>query len=117
MYNKPYWERLKTFKLTSIQRRNERYKLLYIWKALNGVVPDLNIKWKAESSNRSGPLLEVKPVKGSNDSTKNLCRDSLLNFGVMMYNQLPVYIRTFRGELKDFKTFNVIVQKYNSNIN
>ena len=104
MYSKTYWERLKTFKLTSVQRRNERYKLLYIWKALNGLVPSLNINWKADTINRSGPLLEVKPAKGTNDSTKNLVRDSLLNFGVMMYNQLPVYIRTFRGELSDFKS-------------
>ena len=104
MYEKSYWERLKIFKLTSIQRRNERYKLLYIWKSLNGYVPDLNLKWKNEPSNRSGPVLEAKLVKGSNDTIKNLCRDSLLNFGVMMYNQLPVSIRTFKGKLSEFKS-------------
>jgi len=77
---------------------------MYIWKALNGHVPNLNLRWKVDSTNRSGPLLEIKPVKSSSDTIKNLCRDSLLNFGVMLYNHLPVYIRTFGGELKEFKS-------------
>lgn len=77
---------------------------MYIGKALNGYVKNLNLRWKVDTTYCSVPLLEVKPAKGSNDTIKNLCHDSLLNFGVMSYNHLPVYIRTFRGELREFKS-------------
>ena len=43
MSNKNYWERLKSFKLYSQQRRNERYKIIYIWKLLNDLVPSLGL--------------------------------------------------------------------------
>ena len=32
-----YWERLKAFNLSSIQRRVERYRIIYSWKSLNGL--------------------------------------------------------------------------------
>ena len=37
----PYRERLKVMKLSSIQRRHERYKILYIYKIKEKLVPDL----------------------------------------------------------------------------
>ena len=41
-----YWERLKSLKLTSLQRRRERYILLHMWKTLHGICPnDLQIKF------------------------------------------------------------------------
>ena len=63
MATKNYWERLKVFKLYSIQRRNERYKILYIWKSLNGLVPTLGLEWHQNSSPRYGPILKVDKIK------------------------------------------------------
>ena len=31
-----YWERLKQLKLMSLQRRRERYQIIYMWKLING---------------------------------------------------------------------------------
>ena len=39
--NMNYWQRLKYAKLLSIQRRNERFRLFYIWKSIYGGVPSL----------------------------------------------------------------------------
>ena len=39
-----YWERLKMLKLNSMQRRLERYKIIYIWKILEGLVPQCGIE-------------------------------------------------------------------------
>ena len=36
-----YWERLDKFHLYSLQRRRERYCIMYIWKMLEGLVPNL----------------------------------------------------------------------------
>ena len=36
-----YWERLKELNLYSLQRRRERYIIIYIWKILNRLVPNI----------------------------------------------------------------------------
>ena len=43
--NDNYWERLHLMKMTSIQRRFERYRLIYVWKNLRGVVPNCNVSF------------------------------------------------------------------------
>ena len=39
---KDYWERLKQYHLYSLQRRRERYRIIYVWKILEGIVPNLS---------------------------------------------------------------------------
>ena len=41
LHDLPYNERLKEMKLSTIQRRHERYKILYIYKIKEGLVPNL----------------------------------------------------------------------------
>ena len=36
----PYWEVLKTCGLYSLQRRRERYRIIYLWSILEGLVPN-----------------------------------------------------------------------------
>ena len=67
LHGKNYWERLKIFQLYSIQRRNERYKILYIWKSLNNMVPLLGLKWNDRCCKRFGPKLEVDKIGGPNE--------------------------------------------------
>ncbi|XP_076042165.1 uncharacterized protein LOC143026057 [Oratosquilla oratoria] len=35
-----YWERLKILKLYSLERRRERYIMIYVWKVLEGTAPN-----------------------------------------------------------------------------
>jgi hypothetical protein len=35
-----YWTRLKALKLYSLERRMERYTVLYLWKIIRGLGPD-----------------------------------------------------------------------------
>ena len=39
---KDYWERLEQCHLFSLQRRRERYRIIYVWKILEGIVPNLS---------------------------------------------------------------------------
>ena len=41
MYGLNYWQRLEKVKLSSINRRVERFRIFYTWKSLNGKVPSL----------------------------------------------------------------------------
>ena len=52
--NLTYEDRLKAFKVTSIQRRFERYKILYIYKILNGTVPNCGLWTICEKIARGG---------------------------------------------------------------
>ena len=37
-----YWEQLKTLKMYSLQRRRERYRIIYVWSILEGIVPNFS---------------------------------------------------------------------------
>ena len=40
---------------------------------------------------------------GQNEPIKNLKRDSIRNFGVRLFNNLPIPLRTFKGTILSFK--------------
>ena len=103
MHNKNYWERLEEFKLYSIQRRNERYKIIYVWKSINGLVPSLGIEWNPIIISRHGPKLIIKHPIGQIGSVNTLVRNSLKNFGVRLFNHLPVSLRLYNVSLAGFK--------------
>ena len=46
-----HWERLKMIKLSSIERRHERYKITYIWKVVNGLCPNFGLDWEYQCNN------------------------------------------------------------------
>ena len=43
MHNLEYHERLHSLKLYSIQRRMERYRIIYVWKVIEGLVSNCTI--------------------------------------------------------------------------
>ena len=48
LYN--YWDRLSLMKLNSVQRRQERYRIIYIFKILQGLVPNPGIKYDTNTT-------------------------------------------------------------------
>ena len=40
LQNCNYWVRLKRMKFYAVQRRMERYKVIYLWKIIMGIVPN-----------------------------------------------------------------------------
>ena len=56
-----YWDRLTYLQMTSQQRRLERYRILYVWKVLEGLVPDCKIEVTA--NNRLGRMCVIPPLK------------------------------------------------------
>ena len=64
MWNKSYSERLEHLNMSSIERRTERYMIIYIWKSINGFVPTLGLDWNAKSTGCSGPVLNIDAIRG-----------------------------------------------------
>ena len=53
---KKYWESLKQLKIYSLQRRRERYCIIYHWKILENRVPNINDAFKSKDHPRLGRM-------------------------------------------------------------
>ena len=98
-----YWERLKKLGLSSNQRRNERYKLIYIWKVISGLVPNFGITF-APTNPRLGRMLQVPRYQGLLMRHRTLKEGSLAVEGPKLFNAMPRYLRDYMGSKDGFKS-------------
>ena len=100
IYN--YYDRLKLMKLSSVQRRQERYRIIYVWKILQGLVPNPGIEWDSNVSR--GRIVKIPTIKSSYSiKAKNMREQSLGVHGGKLFNSLPVDIRNCTESLDVFK--------------
>lgn len=98
-----YWEKLKKVKMYSLERRRERYRIIYTWCILEGLVPNFNYdegKGGIYSyiNQRLGRLCSLKPVKLGH---KNIWKGSLSEEGPKLFNILPKSLRNTSKCAKD----------------
>jgi len=55
-----YWQRLRYLKMYSIERRFERYRIIYIWKIIERKVPNYGVE--VYESTRHGRLCKIPPI-------------------------------------------------------
>ena len=91
-----YWETLQSLKLYSTQRRRERYRILYIWKIIEKILPNVNNSVQCYQHIRHGRKCNVKYVRGV-AAIKNLKEASLPIRGACLFNVLPKSIRDIKG--------------------
>ncbi len=91
LYYLPYVERLKSLKLYSLQRRRERYIIIYIWKILENIVPNMIKPITYYMSGRRGRLCRMYTVGAGHTGT--LAHSSFRWKGVRLFNSMPVYVR------------------------
>ena len=102
-----YWERLQHYRLYSLQRRRERYRIIYVWKIIEGIVPNLSGRSQVNTkqSFRFGRLCKV-PHTPTNTTNKlqRLREGSFCINGPRLFNTLPSHLRNLSGvDLTDFK--------------
>ena len=96
-----YCTALKQLGLYSLQRRRERYQIIYIWSIAENLVPNIKstdgnlIKIQSSVQSRRGRTLQTKPLKNSHFSTLRF--DSLPFHGSRLFNGLPKCIRNTSG--------------------
>lgn len=109
-----YWERLNALRLYSVQRRRERYIILYMFKILHGLVPNCGISF--QTNERTGIHATVPLIR--QDIPKSIKQNKLTSFsyvGPKLYNILPSILRVkyltcdittdnFKGSLDAFLT-------------
>ena len=94
-----YAHRLKELGMTSIQRRHERYKALYLYKIKEGLVPNISSTnpLKFRNHGRHGCKCEVPifPMRGKARKARD---NSFALTACNLWNSLPVYVREISGK-------------------
>lgn len=91
LYYCSYKDRLCALNLYSLQRRRERYIIIYIWKILENRVPNMVKPIDSYMSNRRGRLCSASHV--GIGYTGTLAYTSFRWKGIRLFNSLPMYIR------------------------
>ena len=100
-----YWEQLKYLKLFSLQRRRERYRIIYLWKIMENLVPQMG-EVKAIYHKRYGRQCYVPSVRSSAPARiKTIRYASFSIHAPQLFNSLPQDIRNISGcSLEVFKS-------------
>ena len=106
--DKNYWTRLRAFKLYSLQRRRERYQIIYLWKVLEGLVPNVNNKITSTLHARLGRKCVVPRVP--NGKLGKIREASLAVHGAKLFNVLLKPLRNMSGVKLD--TFKSALDRY-----
>ena len=95
-----YWIRLEHLRMNSVQRRIERYKIIYVWKTIEGMVPENGVHL-VPGENRNGRLCKIPCLKSS-ERTKR--EQSFQVAGPRLFNCLSKKLRNVTNcTLEDFK--------------
>ena len=92
-----YWERLKSLKLFSLQRRRERYFIIYVWKIIENLAPnpreaeDGGIKVRYHI--RHGRKCYRTGINAPTAFLRKLQNQSFLIHGPKVFNSVPKNIR------------------------
>jgi hypothetical protein len=99
-----YWDQLTRMNMLSLQRRLERYRIIYSWKVLENLVPNCGLQKVPDSENtRQGRRLKVPEVDRRAATAKKLEQAFQVN-GPKLFNCLPPKIRNItKVGLEDFK--------------
>ena len=101
-----YWDALNKLGLYSLERRRDRYRIIYLWKSLEGMVPSLglNSRWNP----RRGRIVDVVNIARDAPAwVKQAKAHSFKHEAVQMWNLLPKHIRN---------TTNVTVETFKSRL-
>ena len=100
LMNKPeinYWERLQQLYLYSLQRRRERYCIIYTWKILENMVPCPYSQGKPSVETHLHPwlgrLCTRRAITATSQRLKTLEAENFINFAPKLFNCLPGHIR------------------------
>ena len=103
-----YWGRLKILNLYSLERRRERYQIIYVFKILKGYIPNLisdKFKIRFDISARRGRTCKLPSINSrSLASVNSMIESSFYVRGPKLFNCLPAKLRNFDGSTDSFKS-------------
>ena len=91
MQSLEYSERLVSLKLYSLQRRRERYCIIYVWKIIEGLVPNFSKPIVCSYSERRGRSCIISHVNLGR--LGSIAYNSLRWRAIRLFNAMPKYIK------------------------
>ena len=88
----PYHERLKSHGLYSLQRRRKRYCIIYIWKIIEGLAPNVSNPITSTFSRRRGKSCVISHVSVGHVGT--LAYTSFRGRSIRLFNSLSMHLRS-----------------------
>ena len=85
-----YPERLSVLKLYSLQGRRERYIVIYVWKILEGLVPNLSLPIYTKTSDRRGRTCITSHINVGRFGPFEY--NSFRWRAIRLFNQLPLFV-------------------------
>ena len=105
--NLNYWERLKRLALYSLERRRERYAVLYVQKIILGLVPNITaegLSIEYYTHIRRGRLCKIPGLRRRADARVQSMRERCFALRApRLFNCLPRQLRNDNGSLPNFK--------------
>ena len=102
-----YWQRLERLSLYSLERRRERYLILYVWKVLSDIAPNISNddnRIRAVHHIRRGRICMLPRINyRALASVVTLKESSFAVYAPRLFNELPIELRNFSGQLDVFK--------------
>ena len=99
-----YWERLKTLELFSLERRRERYSIIYIYKIITGCITN-NLNIRTTNHLRLGRLCHVEQTyPRATTRIKTLKENAFASRGPLLFNTLPRHLRDSNTSPDQFKS-------------
>ena len=87
----------------SQERRMERYRILYMWKVLEGIVPNCGVDL-APHNERLGRKVNIPGLKRNGRRAVQTMREKSFQInGARLFNSLPLKIRNMKCSQEDFK--------------
>ena len=96
-----YWDKLGALKMSSQERRRDRYMILFLWKISQGLVHGYQVEFTS-SAGRRGRVALPNSIVQSSPAMVRRARESTLGVrGVKMFNLLPTAIRNINSSNVD----------------
>ena len=98
-----YWSRLQTLKMYSQERRMERYRIIFVWKILQGIVPNCGVNL-SEENERLGRKVSIPNLKRNGRKAIQTLREQSFQInGARLFNCLPKQLGNIKTCQDDFK--------------
>jgi len=115
MNGKDYWQRLNALKLYSVQRRRERYVILYVFKILHNLVPNCGISFHVNT--RTGIHAVVPKLNRNRPSLALHMQENAFTYnGPLLYNSLPSGLRKMYDNIDPVNTFKHQLDAFLTNV-
>ena len=99
-----YWERLEQLGLYSLERRRDRYFVIYVWKIINGHAPNFeNMAIGTRQNDRRGLTCIIPRYVSTPGRIQTLKEGSFMVHGPRLFNEIPRDLREFEGSPETFK--------------